>query len=118
MKLGLIAVFSFLALLTGCTKPCVLPGEHSEDPAVSCYYQIKITNIDMANWRVKGELPDVLKEKGAEKITAAKEEKHYSNEGEFIFRVRDLDKVAAEMQVGKMHEFIRQGNSPYLELLP
>ena len=113
-----LLLFSFLALLAGCARPCGAPSELADRPARSCYYHLRVNNIDMGNYVVKGTLPERVYEKGdkEENYSAKEHSKNYGKE--FTFRVTDLDKVAGQLQQGKTYEFIRQGDSAYLELLP
>jgi hypothetical protein len=66
--------------------------------------------VDLNNWLVQGVIPDkVIKEGGSE---PPKTKKIY------YFRVRDLDKVKDQIQVGQIYNFSGQDDSPYVELLP
>ena len=111
-----LLLFGFLALLTGCAAPCAAPDALSDRPARSCFYQLKVTNINMSNYHVTATLPEtVYKKSNKEKRYTRKDHENFGKE--FTFRVTDLDKVGGQMQVGKTYEFIRQGNAAYLELL-
>ena len=112
-------------LLTGCAMPCAAPDKLATDPVISCYYQIRITDVDLNNYVVTGTLPDVLslvvskgegKEKQYSRETIRREDYNPQPVGPFTFRVRDLDKLASQLTRNQTYEFIRTGNSPYLEL--
>jgi len=95
-----VPLFGIVVLASGCysTHPCGAPNELVEEPAHQCYYQFKITNVDMSKYVVTGMQPDSKT---------------------FTFRVRDLDKVSANMtDANETYHFVREGNSPYLELFP
>jgi hypothetical protein len=113
-------------LLTGCAMPCARPDKLATDPVISCFYQITITDVDLNNYVVTGTLPDVLslvvsKGEGKEiqysRRSIRRDEHNPQPLGPFTFRVRDLDKLASQLTRNQTYEFIRTGNSPYLELL-
>lgn len=109
-------LLSVAVLLTGCTVPCAPPNLLASDPAPSCFYQLKVTSVDMNNHLVKGQLPETVhKNNDEENNFPARISTHFGKE--FTFRVRDLDKLGNQLQLGKTYEFIRLSNSAYLELL-
>lgn len=147
MSCKTVLAFVFLALLAGCSKPCPRPGDvtkvYSEGPIHSCLYQLTVTEIDLNNYLIKAKLPQTIKEVAVEERYKDNEHKHnygqetvelkkyYENKGElkkslddeYIFRVRDLDKLANKpypygITTGQTYYFLRDGHSPYLELFP
>jgi hypothetical protein len=97
ISLKSLLLLSLPVLLTGCTVPCAPPNLLASDPAPSCFYQLKITNVDMNNHLVKGQLPaTVHKNNDKEKTFSTSNSKHLGKE--FTFRVRDLDKLGNQLQ--------------------
>jgi hypothetical protein len=103
IKAGPIALFSLLVLLSGCSAfdpHCPTPNKPSFTD-YTCWWEVKITNINSQRGEVTGTLPY----KGAEKFT---------------FRVRDLDKLERNKQLeeGELYLFNNGHSSPYLEPFP
>jgi len=107
----ILASSVLLVVLSGCSIPCSAPGELSQDPAYQCHYTLNVVEINKADYSVKGRLPDSLSVKGPRASESVKP---------YTFRVRDLDKVENQLEGCKKEAclFVRQGNSPYLELVP
>ena len=114
-----LLLFGFLALLAGCATPCALPSELARDPAVTCFYQLTVTKIHMGNYSVTATLPETVYKKGdkEENVNTRERSEHFGKL--FTFRLTDLDKLVAggEIQEGNTYQFVRPGNSAYLELL-
>ena len=119
MTIRHLLLFGSLALLTGCATPCALPNELARDPAVTCFYQLTVTKIHMGNYHVTGTLPETVYKKGDKEknVNTRERSEHFGKL--FNFRVTDLDKLVAggEIQEGNTYQFVRQGNSGYLDLL-
>lgn len=118
-----LLLFSFLALLSGCARPpCAAPDDLADRPARSCFYQLRVTDINLTNYHVTAKLPERIYArgyKGNKKNEQPTKESKYRDRL-FTFRVTDLDKLVAgsQLQVNNTYDFVRQANSIYLELLP
>ena len=109
-----LLLFSCAGLLAGCMGPfagpsCYGPGE-GYGSGQWCHYAFEITKVDLSNWLVQGVVPDQVFKDGGSEVP--------KNKKLFSFRVRDLDKVKDQIQVGQVYNFSGQDDSPYVELLP
>lgn len=110
-----ILLFGFLALLGGCAShsgtfisPCAAPGNLKEGSIYNCYYVLTVIDKDKEKNIVKGKVrEDVAKFGNSDK-----------RELVYTFRLRDFRTVESQIQNGESYHFIREGDSPYLELFP
>lgn len=96
-----LLLFGFLALLSGCANPCVLPDRISDHPAPECLYKLKVNHVD--NYLVNGQVADDLIKKGKKVET-------------FNFQVQDLQNLQNVIKEKETYYFLRKGNNPYLYL--
>ncbi|BCA53120.1 hypothetical protein W02_02600 [Nitrospira sp. KM1] len=117
IKPGPLVAFGFIIFLTGCAVPCAPPGLLADDPVISCFYQLTITNVDMNKYQVTAKLPSIVYEKDDKESKYPTDKSKFAGQP-FTFRVHDLDKLGNQLEQNKTYEFVRIGNSAYLELLP
>lgn len=109
-----LLLFSCLALLGGCASgpsegPCNGPNG-GYNTGQYCHSRFEITKIDVDNNLVQGVVPDQVFKEAEAPVPKSKKT--------FTFRVRDLDKLKDQINVGDIRDFGGHEDSPYVELLP
>lgn len=111
---GLLAC-SFLAVLVGCTdNPCSAPDKLSNDPNITCLYQIEVISKDADTNSVTGKVPNVLVfyNKSEKKDEPFETPKSTSSEDKYTFRVSHFEKLSDLIVTEHTYEFMRVGNYP------
>lgn len=105
LTLRYLAIFISSALLTGCGTYCPTPGEPAPENETSCWYSMKVENIDAKRGEVTATISTRVK-----RVAGVDFSKRYT------FLVRDLERL--QLEKGKEYLFINVHNSPSLEAFP